>query len=79
MNPIEQFNAEKLARIDALGKDIEFRNQSRQWLEKSMRKQYAYNFSWLGRPIIQNPIDIIAMQELIWSILPGRAQGSERS
>lgn len=70
MNPIEQFNAEKLARIDALGKDVEFRNQSRQWLEKSMRKQYAYNFSWLGRPIIQNPIDIVAMQELIWSIQP---------
>jgi cephalosporin hydroxylase len=70
MNSVEQFNAEKLARIDALGKDVEFRDQSRQWLEKSMRKQYAYNFSWLGRPIIQNPIDIVAMQELIWSIQP---------
>lgn len=70
MNPIEQFNAEKLTRIDALGKDVEFREQSRQWLEDSMRKQYAYNFSWMGRPIIQNPIDIVAMQELIWSIQP---------
>lgn len=70
MNPVEQFNAEKMARVDALGKDVEFREQSRQWLEKSMRKQYAYNFSWLGRPIIQNPIDIVAMQELIWMIQP---------
>lgn len=70
MNPIDQFNAEKLTRIDALGKDVKFREQSRQWLEDSMRKQYAYNFSWMGRPIIQNPIDIVAMQELIWSIQP---------
>jgi cephalosporin hydroxylase len=70
MNPLEQFNMEKSARIDALGKDVEFRDQSRQWLEKSMRKQYVYNFSWLGRPIIQNPIDIVAMQELIWTIQP---------
>jgi cephalosporin hydroxylase len=70
MNSVEQFNAERLARIDALGMDVELRDQSRQWLEKSMRKQYAYNFSWLGRPIIQNPIDIVAMQELIWSIKP---------
>jgi cephalosporin hydroxylase len=70
MNTLEQFNMEKLARIDALGKDVEFRDQSRQWLEKSMRKQYVYNFSWLGRPIIQNPIDIVAMQELIWTLQP---------
>lgn len=70
MNPGEQFNAEKMARIDALGTDVEFRDQSRQWLERSMRKGYAYNFSWLGRPIIQNPTDIVAMQEIIWSVRP---------
>lgn len=32
--------------------------------------KYSYNFSWLGRPIIQYPQDIVAMQELIWSIQP---------
>ena len=31
---------------------------------------YPYNFSWLGRPIIQYPQDMVAMQELIWSIKP---------
>ena len=35
-----------------------------------MRRQYAYNFSWLGRPIIQNPNDIVAMQEIIWEVQP---------
>ena len=32
--------------------------------------KYSYNFSWLGRPVIQYPQDIVAMQELIWSIQP---------
>lgn len=32
--------------------------------------KYSYHFDWLGRPIIQFPQDIVAMQELIWSIKP---------
>lgn len=67
---VKQFEAEKAARIEAYGKDIEFQKRSRDWLEESMRKYYVYNFSWLGRPIIQNPIDMVAMQEIIWEIKP---------
>ena len=70
MNPIQQFEREREARIEQLGKDLEFQAQSRDWLEQSMRRQYVYNFSWLGRPIIQNPIDMIAMQELMWNVQP---------
>jgi len=32
--------------------------------------KYSYHFDWLGRPIIQFPQDVVAMQELIWSIKP---------
>jgi len=32
--------------------------------------KYSYNFKWLGRPIIQYPQDVEAMQELIWSVKP---------
>ena len=67
---VKQFEAEKIARIEAFGKDTEFQNRSRDWLEESMRKSYVYNFSWMGRPIIQNPIDIMAMQEVIWEVKP---------
>ncbi len=67
---VKQFEDEKLARIEANGKDAEFQKQSRDWLEESMRRYYVYNFSWLGRPIIQNPIDMIAMQEIIWDVKP---------
>src|SRR3989304_7053229 len=67
---VKQFEAEKIARIESFGKDTEFQNRSRDWLEESMRKSYVYNFSWLGRPIIQNPINIMAMQEIIWEVKP---------
>ncbi|MBY0574029.1 MAG: cephalosporin hydroxylase family protein [Undibacterium sp.] len=70
MNPIEEFEQEREKRIANLGRDLAFQKQSRDWLEQSMRRQYVYNFSWLGRPIIQNPIDMMAMQELIWTVQP---------
>jgi cephalosporin hydroxylase len=38
-------------------------------LETSKHK-YSYNFSWLGRPIIQYPQDIVAIQEIIWRVRP---------
>lgn len=70
MDPVEQFEEERRARLEAFGKDAGFRNLSRDWLEASMGRQYVYNFNWLGRPIIQYPQDIMAMQELIWRVRP---------
>lgn len=69
-NPIELFNNERATRLSAYEQDAAFSNLSLQWLEASMRKKYVYNFDWLGRPIIQYPQDIVAMQELIWQIKP---------
>jgi cephalosporin hydroxylase len=43
---------------------------SRRWSELTNNFRYTYNFTWLGRPIIQYPQDIVAIQELIWSIKP---------
>jgi cephalosporin hydroxylase len=40
------------------------------FITDTSRYKYSYRFSWLGRPIIQYPQDMIAMQELIWSIQP---------
>jgi len=37
---------------------------------ESQSEQYSYNFSWLGRPIIQYPPDILAIQEIIWFVKP---------
>lgn len=35
-----------------------------------MRRRYVYNYDWLGRPIIQYPQDMVAMQELVWATRP---------
>ena len=39
-------------------------------MDASIRSRYSYNFTWLGRPIIQYPQDIIAIQEIIYQIQP---------
>ncbi len=70
MDPILQFEEERRARIADFGKDTEFRALGRDWIEASMKRHYVYNFSWLGRPIIQYPEDMVAMQELIWRVRP---------
>ena len=41
-----------------------------EWFLESVRVKYSYRFSWMGRPIIQYPQDIVAMQELIWQLQP---------
>lgn len=43
---------------------------TREWFLESTRVRYSYRFSWMGRPIIQYPQDIVAMQELIWRVQP---------
>ena len=57
-------------RIQAMNEDVEIRDLRRRMLEKIVQYRYAYNFSWLGRPVIQLPEDIVAMQELIWTVKP---------
>jgi cephalosporin hydroxylase len=56
--------------IAAMGADSEMQALSRAWFNKSFEYRYPYNFTWLGRPIIQYPQDIIAIQEIIWNVKP---------
>lgn len=50
--------------------DAELRLLSRNWLVQSARYEYSHHFQWLGRPIIQFPQDMVALQEIIWSVRP---------
>ncbi|SDP93354.1 Cephalosporin hydroxylase [Rhodoferax sp. OV413] len=70
MTPEQQFAAERQERLSAYAQDAAFKDLSRQWLQTSMDKKYVYNFDWLGRPIIQYPQDMVAMQELVWTVRP---------
>ncbi len=70
MNPIEQHQQAVAESIEALGRDEELQALSHDWLRRIAEHRYTHNFEWMGRPIIQVPQDIVAMQELIWSIKP---------
>jgi cephalosporin hydroxylase len=69
-NPTEDFKIEVAENIRQLGEDKDVQALSRIWSRETNQHKYTYNFSWLGRPIIQYPQDIVAMQELIWEVKP---------
>jgi cephalosporin hydroxylase len=56
--------------VKTMSKDIEFKKLSQEWFDTSLKYEYPYHFTWLGRPIIQYPQDIMIIQELIWKIKP---------
>jgi cephalosporin hydroxylase len=64
------FENEKRQNIKKIGSNENLHSISRQWITEVSKFKYSYNFTWLGRPIIQFPQDIIAMQEIIWQIKP---------
>lgn len=70
MNPHEQFNQEVEENIRGLGQDFDVQALSRIWVREISRHNWAYNFRWMGRPAIQFPNDVWAMQELIWETKP---------
>lgn len=50
--------------------DEAFRALSIEWMRRSIEHRYSYQFDWMGRPIIQYPQDIAAVQEIIWRTKP---------
>lgn len=67
---MDNFQKEKSTRIDENKNNSELISASNKFMCSSIKSQYSYNFSSLGRPIIQYPQDMIAMQELIWQVKP---------
>lgn len=65
-----EYRAEKRSRIEEFASDEEFRALSNAWRVMALKKKYMNNFSWLGRPLIQLPMDAMAMQEIIWAVKP---------
>jgi cephalosporin hydroxylase len=65
-----KFKREMEDRLKAIEKNIEIKNAAQNFMNASITPQYSYNFAWMGRPIIQYPQDMIAMQELIWEVKP---------
>jgi cephalosporin hydroxylase len=56
--------------IERLKADHTLAGLSREWMATTASHNYAYNFRWLGLPIIQYPQDIVVLQEIVWGIKP---------
>ena len=70
MSEIEKFNQECKERVASHAKNDRLQESVKNFSNETLRVGYSYNFNWLGRPIIQYPQDMIALQEIIWEVKP---------
>ena len=56
--------------VERMTSDTKLQAQAKSFVKRTCEYRYSYNFTWLGRPIIQYPQDMVAMQELIWKVRP---------
>lgn len=65
-----EFEQDVAARLAAAATDAPLKDAATAFLRTSIAARYSYNFFWLGRPIIQYPQDMAAMQEIVWQVRP---------
>ncbi len=70
MDDSEEFERRNREVVGRMAADEGMRGQTREWMAAATRYEYSYHFTWLGRPIIQFPQDIVATQEIIWRVRP---------
>jgi cephalosporin hydroxylase len=64
------FEDEVAQRIAAQQRNQALKSEADAFMRRSIDARYSYNFSWMGRPIIQYPQDMVAMQEILWRVRP---------
>lgn len=67
---MNDFDNEVQKRLNNTPKETKMVDAAKNFVLESTAPKYSYNFSWLGRPIIQYPQDIVAMQEIVWKVKP---------
>lgn len=67
---MSDFDKEVADRIKDNKSNPELTAAANQFVAAATGPKYCYNFSFLGRPIIQYPQDMVAVQELIWKTQP---------
>ncbi|WP_429181065.1 cephalosporin hydroxylase family protein [Aeromonas salmonicida] len=70
MTESEKFRLECIEEIKQISSDGAMALLTSNWFLAANNLKYSYHFEWLGRPIIQYPQDIVAMQEIIWRVKP---------
>ena len=66
----DEFERRNKKIIDLMNRRKSLLKKSKDWIDAAFDYEYVYHFRWLGRPIIQFPQDMVAVQELIWKIKP---------
>ena len=70
MSDHEKFKLETAQEIHRMSLDADLKAATRTWMDEANRNKYSYHFEWFGRPIIQYPQDVMALQEIIASTQP---------
>ncbi len=70
MSEVARFFAKVQESIDGLRADAAVQEATLNWVNAITPHNYTYNFTWLGRPVIQFPQDLAALQEIIWDTRP---------
>lgn len=68
--PPDPHDPKDLELIRKMAADPELRTALQRAYALSMPYRYDYNWSWLGRPVIQRPEDLVAVQEIVWRTQP---------
>lgn len=69
-NPLERYRLDALKRAESYKKNKRLQDIWQKFHMEIVKAKYAFNFFWLGIPILQLPQDLQAMQEVIWEIKP---------
>lgn len=69
-DPKTEFRMQREADVEAMGQDSELREKSIEWMIHADKYKYTYNYSWMGRPIIKFPNDMVIQQEIMWELKP---------
>ena len=64
-DPIKAHFDDVRKRVQCQSVDPALKESAEAFFNRSHELQYSYNFTWLGRPIIQYPQDIVAFQEVV--------------
>ncbi|MCR9178437.1 MAG: cephalosporin hydroxylase family protein [Alphaproteobacteria bacterium] len=70
LDPLRLFAQQKTQSIKDLKDDELVQIGARDLIERMFERRYMYNFEALGRPVIQFPADMVAIQEIVWATKP---------
>ena len=69
-NPLKKYRLEAIERAKSYLSNEKLQKAYKDFLIEFVKAKYAYNFFWLGVPVIQAPQDLQAWQEIIWEVMP---------